>query len=94
VTNDLHYAGSIHSYMGRRKHGMDVRIVKARDWVIDLKDLEAAIGNKTLLVAITLLSNVNGHIRKTPGHQPDGACPQRPRVRGHYPGRRGWYPWT
>ncbi|MCW5982653.1 MAG: aminotransferase class V-fold PLP-dependent enzyme [Bryobacteraceae bacterium] len=62
VTNDLHYAGSIHSYIGRRRHGMDVRIVKARDWAIDLNDMDAAIDGKTRLVAITLVSNVNGHI--------------------------------
>jgi selenocysteine lyase/cysteine desulfurase len=31
VTNDLHYAGSMHDYIGRRKAGMDVRIVKHRD---------------------------------------------------------------
>lgn len=62
VTNDLHYAGSIHSYIGHKKHGMDVRIVKARDWRIRLEDMEAAIDRKTRLVAITLVSNVNGHI--------------------------------
>ena len=62
VTNDQHYAGSIHSFIGRRKAGMDVRIVKGKDWVIDLKDMEAAIDNKTKLVAITLVSNVNGRI--------------------------------
>jgi selenocysteine lyase/cysteine desulfurase len=62
VTNDLHYAGSIHSYIGRKKHGMDVRIVKARDWRIRLEDMDAAIDRKTRLVAITLVSNVNGHI--------------------------------
>ena len=28
VTNDLHYAGSLHDYIGRRKAGMDVRIVR------------------------------------------------------------------
>jgi selenocysteine lyase/cysteine desulfurase len=62
VTNDLHYAGSIHSYIGRQKAGMDVRIVKAKDWVTDLAAMEAAIDKKTKLVAITLVSNVNGHI--------------------------------
>ena len=62
VTNDLHYAGSIHSYIGRAKHGLDVRIVRARDWTIRLEDMEAVIDKKTKLVAITLLSNVNGHI--------------------------------
>ncbi len=62
VTNDLHYAGSLHSYIGHKKHGMDVRIVKARDWRIRLEDMDAAIDRKTRLVAITLVSNVNGHI--------------------------------
>ena len=63
VTNDQHYAGSIHSYVGRKKAGMDVRIIRAKNWVVDLKDMEAAIDKKTKLVAITLLSNVNGHIQ-------------------------------
>jgi selenocysteine lyase/cysteine desulfurase len=62
VTNDLHYAGSIHSYIGHQKAGMDLRIVKARNWTIDLEDLDAAIDQNTKFVAITLLSNVNGHI--------------------------------
>ena len=62
VTNDLHYAGSIHSYVGHKKAGMDVRIIKAKDWVIDLEDMDAAIDKNTKFVAITLLSNVNGHI--------------------------------
>jgi selenocysteine lyase/cysteine desulfurase len=62
VTNDLHYAGSVHSYIGHKKAGMDVRIVKAKHWVIDLEDMDAAIDKSTRFVAITLLSNVNGHI--------------------------------
>lgn len=62
VTNDLHYAGSVHNYVGHKKAGMDVRIVKAKDWVIDLEDMDAAIDENTKFVAITLLSNVNGHI--------------------------------
>src|ERR1700676_5432713 len=47
VTNDLHYAGSVHNYVGRRKAGMDVRIVKHRDWHIDLADMERAVDRKT-----------------------------------------------
>jgi selenocysteine lyase/cysteine desulfurase len=62
VTNDLHYAGSIHDYVGRRKAGMDVRIVKHRDWRIDLRDMEKVIDKKTKLVSITLVSNVNGWV--------------------------------
>jgi selenocysteine lyase/cysteine desulfurase len=62
VTNDLHYAGSVHDYIGRRKEGMDVRIVKHRNWRIDLKDMESVIDKKTKLVSITLVSNVNGRV--------------------------------
>jgi selenocysteine lyase/cysteine desulfurase len=62
VTNDLHYAGSIHDYIGRRKAGMDVRIVKHRDWRIDLRDMEKVVDKKTKLVSITLVSNVNGWV--------------------------------
>lgn len=62
VTNDLHYAGSIHDYIGRRKAGMDVRIVKHRDWRIDFRDMEKAVDKKTKLISITLVSNVNGWV--------------------------------
>lgn len=62
VTNDLHYAGSIHDYIGRRRAGMDVRIVRHRDWHIDLADMEKAVDRKTKLISITLVSNVNGHV--------------------------------
>jgi selenocysteine lyase/cysteine desulfurase len=62
VTNDLHYAGSIHDYVGRRRAGMDVRIVKHRDWHIDLADMEKAVDRKTKLISVTLVSNVNGHV--------------------------------
>lgn len=62
ATNDLHYAGSLHNFIGLKKNGLDVRIAKARDWVIDPADMEAIIDKKTKLVAITLLSNVNGHM--------------------------------
>jgi selenocysteine lyase/cysteine desulfurase len=62
VTNDLHYAGAIHDYIGRRKAGMDVRIVRHRDWRISLADMEAAIDKKTKLVSITLVSNVTGWV--------------------------------
>ena len=62
VTNDLHYAGSVYDYIGRRKAGMDVRIVKHRDWRIDIRDMEKAVDRKTKLVSITLVSNVNGWV--------------------------------
>ena len=60
VTNDLHYESCIYSYKMRQKAGLDVRIVKHRDWQIDMRDMEKAVDNKTKLIATTLVSNVNG----------------------------------
>lgn len=60
VTNDLHYESCIYNYKMRQKAGLDVRIVKHRDWQIDIRDVEKMVDNKTKLIAITLVSNVNG----------------------------------
>ena len=62
VTNDLHFSGSLHNLLGMRKAGRDVRIVKARDWKVPLEEMEKAIDGHTALVAVSLISNVNGHI--------------------------------
>jgi len=62
VTNDLHYAGSVHDYIGRRRAGMDVRIVKHRDWRIESGEMAKVVDNKTRLISITLVSNVNGWV--------------------------------
>lgn len=63
VTNDLHYLASLSNYLTRQKvQGLDVRIVKHRDWAIDLKDMERAVDNKTKLIAISLVSSVNGYV--------------------------------
>jgi selenocysteine lyase/cysteine desulfurase len=62
VTNDLHYTASLSNYLQRQKQGLDVRIVKHRDWQIDLADMESAVDRKTKLIAISLVSSVNGHL--------------------------------
>ncbi len=62
VTNDLHYTSSISNYKVREKNGLDVRIVKHRDWHIDLGDMERAVDKKTKLIAVSLVSSVNGHL--------------------------------
>ncbi len=64
VTNDLHFSGSLHNLIGLRAEGLDVRIVRARDWRIDVDDMAAAMDDDTALVSVTLLSNVNGHIEQ------------------------------
>jgi selenocysteine lyase/cysteine desulfurase len=63
VTNDLHYTASLSNYLTRQKRqDLDVRVVKHRDWVIDLKDMEQAVDAKTRLIAVSLVSSVNGHV--------------------------------
>jgi len=62
VTNDLHYSAAIYNYKIRQKAGLDVRFVKHRGWQIDLRDMAKVIDGKTKLVAIALVSNVNGYL--------------------------------
>ncbi len=62
VTNDLHFGGSLRHLIGLRRRGVDVRIVPTVDWRTDLDAMRAAIDEDTALVAVTLVSNINGHI--------------------------------
>jgi selenocysteine lyase/cysteine desulfurase len=64
VTNTLHYEGSLINYRARQKTGMDVRIVPHRDYQMDMRDLERVVDNKTRLIAIALVSNVNGYVHE------------------------------
>ncbi len=61
VTDALHFEGSLYMYGALRKQGMEVRCVRpTADWRIDLKDMARAIDDKTRLVAVSLVSFVNG----------------------------------
>src|SRR5262245_3241324 len=62
VTNAWHYEGSLINYRRRQKAGMDVRIVPHRDYQLDLRDFERVVDRKTKLIAIALVSNVNGYV--------------------------------
>jgi selenocysteine lyase/cysteine desulfurase len=62
VTDALHFEGSLYHYQSlQRERGLDVRVVMPRDWRIDLRDLERAIDHDTKLVAVSLVSYLNGH---------------------------------
>jgi selenocysteine lyase/cysteine desulfurase len=60
VTDALHFEGSLILYGELQKRGLDVRLVKPRDWRIDLADIEKAVDRKTTLVAVSLVSWYNG----------------------------------
>jgi selenocysteine lyase/cysteine desulfurase len=60
VTDALHFEGSLILYGELQKRGLDVRLVKPRDWRIDPADMEKAIDRRTKLVAVSLVSWYNG----------------------------------
>jgi selenocysteine lyase/cysteine desulfurase len=61
VTDELHFDGALlHLQALQQRSGLDVRIVKQRDWRIDLKDLERAIDKNTRLVEISSVAMKNG----------------------------------
>ncbi len=60
VTNDLAFSACLCNYKVREATGLEVRIVRNRDWRIDMDAMAAAIDADTRLVSVALVSNVNG----------------------------------
>jgi selenocysteine lyase/cysteine desulfurase len=60
VTDALHFEGSLYLYGELRRQGLDVRMVKPKDGRIDLNDVEKKIDKNTKLVAVSLVSMING----------------------------------
>ena len=60
VTDALHFEGSLILYGELQKRGLDVRLVRPRDWRIDPSDMEKVVDRKTRLVAVSLVSWYNG----------------------------------
>ena len=60
VTDALHFEGSLLLYGELQKRGLDVRLVRPREWRIDLADMERVVDRKTRLVAVSLVSWYNG----------------------------------
>jgi hypothetical protein len=59
VTDALHFEGSLYQYGELAKQGLDLRIVRPREWRIELADLDKVIDSKTKLVALSLVSMIN-----------------------------------
>jgi selenocysteine lyase/cysteine desulfurase len=60
VTDTLHFFGSFYLYDELAKRGLDVVWLKARDGRIALEDVERAVTGGTKLVALSLVSTING----------------------------------
>jgi len=62
VTDALHFFGSFYTYAELGKAGMDVvTLPMTADGKIDMSAMEAAVNDKTKLVAVSLVSTINGY---------------------------------
>ena len=62
VTSDLAFNSCLYNYTFRAQQGLDVRIVKNRNWQIDMAAMEDAVDGNTRLISVALVSNVNGYV--------------------------------
>lgn len=60
VIDELHFTSSLYMFKELEKKGVELRIVKHRNWAIDPADMDQAIDANTRLVSLALVSNVNG----------------------------------
>jgi selenocysteine lyase/cysteine desulfurase len=60
VLDELHFTSSLYLFKELEKKGVELRIIKHRDWAIDVKDIDRAIDKNTRLVSLAMVSNVNG----------------------------------
>jgi selenocysteine lyase/cysteine desulfurase len=60
VIDELHFTTSLYMYKELEKQGVELRIVRHRNWAIDPNDMDRAIDRQTRLVSLALVSNVNG----------------------------------
>lgn len=61
VTDRLHFDGALVHLLELQKQGLDLRVVKPRDYRIDIKDLERVVDSKTKLIEISLVTMYNGY---------------------------------
>lgn len=62
VLDELHFETSLYMYKSLEAKGLELRVVKHRNWAIDIKDMERAVDRNTRLVSMALVSNVNGYL--------------------------------
>src|SRR5690606_13422537 len=60
VTDALHFFGSFHLYAELERAGMEVVILPMHENRIRMSDMEAAVNDRTRLVAVSAISTING----------------------------------
>ncbi len=62
VISDLNFNPCVGNYKFRAQQGLDVRVVKNRDWQIDMDAMRQAVDGNTRLISVALVSNINGYL--------------------------------
>ncbi|MBI1872543.1 MAG: aminotransferase class V-fold PLP-dependent enzyme [Acidobacteria bacterium] len=62
VLDELHFETSLYMYKSLEAKGLELRVVKHRNWAIDIKDMERVIDRHTRIVSMALVSNVHGYL--------------------------------
>jgi selenocysteine lyase/cysteine desulfurase len=62
VIDELHFISSMYMYKSLEAKGLELRVVKHRNWAIDIRDVEKAVDHNTRLLSLALVSNVNGYL--------------------------------
>ncbi len=63
VIDDLHFSASRWIYEAlERDAGVELRIVRQKDWTVDSADMAKAIDKDTRLVSVALVNNINGFL--------------------------------
>ena len=61
VTDALHFEGALlHLGELQKRNGLDLRIVKPREWRIDMNDMQRVVDKNTKLIEISLVAMDNG----------------------------------
>jgi selenocysteine lyase/cysteine desulfurase len=60
VLDELHFTSSLYMFKELEKQGVELRVIKHKNWAIDVKDMDRAIDKNTRLVSMAAVSNVNG----------------------------------
>ena len=60
VTNDLEFPSTVLPWIQMKEHGVEVRLVRSRDWQFTPEDVVAQIDGRTRLVAVSHVSYLSG----------------------------------
>jgi selenocysteine lyase/cysteine desulfurase len=60
VLDELHFTSSLYMFKELEKRGVELRVIKHKNWAIDVKDIDRAVDKNTRLVSMAAVSNVNG----------------------------------